>query len=161
MSNPCILSLAALRASLEVYNETTMEAIRTKSVQLTGYLERLLRTAFLLGGDGADVSPRPQPPFEIITPHDPEQRGAQLSLLFLPGLMMPVFNHLAGQGVVVDERKPDVIRVAPLPLVNSFEDCWQFVRALERALGDVRGHRGDTEASAVEQAARAMGAASL
>ena len=160
MSNPCILSLAALRASLEVYNETTMEVIRAKSVQLTGYLEHLLLTAFLLGRDGGD-SPLPQPPFEIITPRDPEQRGAQLSLLFLPGLMMPVFNHLASQGVVVDERKPDVIRVAPLPLVNSFEDCWQFVRALERALDHVGGHCGDTEASAVEQAARAMGATSL
>lgn len=153
MSNPCILSLTALRASLEVYNETTMEAIRAKSVQLTGYLEHLLRTVFLLCGDGGD-SPRSRPPFDIITPRDPEQRGAQLSLLFRPGLMMPVFDHLAGQGVVVDERKPDVIRVAPLPLVNSFEDCWRFVRALECAL-DAVGHHGDPETSAVEHAARA------
>ena len=101
-----------------------MTSLRTKSVHLTGYMEHLLLSAF----PGADA------PFKIITPGDPQQRGAQLSLLFREGLMLPVFASLEAEGVVVDERKPDVIRVAPVPLYNSYEDCWRFVDALKRAV---------------------------
>jgi len=123
LSNPCILSITALRASLEVFSMTSMKELRNRSVKLTGYLENLLIEAF---PDGRV--------FTIITPGDINQRGAQLSLLFRPGLMMKVFNKLATEGVVVDERKPDVIRVAPTPLYNTYVDCWTFVDTLKRAV---------------------------
>jgi kynureninase len=123
LSNPCILSITALRASLEVFSMTSMKELRNRSMKLTGYLEHLLIKTF---PDGRV--------FTIITPGDMNQRGAQLSLLFKPGLMMKVFNKLAAKGVVVDERKPDVIRVAPTPLYNTYVDCWTFVDTLKRAV---------------------------
>lgn len=138
LSNPSILSLTALRASLEVYASTSMTAIRTKSLHLTGYMEHLL--------DGV-----PDAPWEIITPRDPQQRGAQLSLLFNAGVMLPVLRFLEERGVVVDERKPDVIRVAPLPLYNKYEEVWEFVQILKEAIEHVRKH-GETQAEAVLEA---------
>ncbi|KAI5782736.1 pyridoxal phosphate-dependent transferase [Geopyxis carbonaria] len=130
LSNPSILALTALRASLSVYAETTMTAVRTKSEHITGYLEHLLHTLLTTHSSTAA-------PFRIITPADPRQRGAQLSLLFREGLMMPVFKKLESEGVVVDERKPDVIRVAPVPLYTRFEDVWVFVDVLRRAIEEV------------------------
>lgn len=131
VSNPSIMALTALRASLSVFAETSMSQLRTKSVHLTGYLEHLLQKEF----------PVPTAPFTIITPGNPQHRGAQLSLLFLEGLMLPVYKRLEEEGVVVDDRKPDVIRVAPIPLYNTFEDCWRFVDVLKRAVAEVEGSR--------------------
>lgn len=125
LSNPSILDLTALLASLALFSSATMPALRTKSVLLTGYLEHLLNSQF------STFSPKP---FTILTPFDPNARGAQLSLLFSEGLMMLVFDALLENGVVVDERKPDVIRVAPCPLYNSFSDVWQFVQELRGAV---------------------------
>ncbi|EHL01642.1 putative Kynureninase 1 [Glarea lozoyensis 74030] len=72
--------------------------------------------------------------FKILTPSDPEQRGAQLSLQLVPGLLHVVMRELVLRSVVVDERQPDVVRVAPAPLFNSFEDCWVFVDAFAQAI---------------------------
>ena len=136
VSNPCITSLAALRASLSVFNETSMTALRTKSLALTGFLEHLLQESFPVLGSQ---------PFKIITPGDPKQRGSQLSLLFKEGLMTGVFERLSREGIVVDERKPDVIRVAPLPMFNTYADCWRFVDALKRAVVAVEKEKVEVE----------------
>lgn len=128
VSNPSVLNVIALQASLSVYSETNMQAIRTKSLQLTAYLEHLLEAEF-----------KGQELFRIITPRDPQQRGAQLSLKFREGVMMPVFKVLDREGVTVDERKPDVLRVAPKAMYNSFADVWGFVDVLKKAVKEVVG----------------------
>jgi kynureninase len=125
LSNPSIFDITSLNASLEVFAMAGgMEPIRTKSVKITGYLETLL-----LKMDGFL-----QKRFEIITPKEQEHRGAQLSLKLESGLLDVVMKELEERGVVVDERRPDVIRVAPAPLYNSYEDCWAFVQAFAEAL---------------------------
>ena len=72
-------------------------------------------------------------PYQIITPRDPAERGAQLSIRLAPGLLDNVMSVLKEQGVIVDERKPDVVRVAPAPLYNSYMDVWRFVEMFGRA----------------------------
>jgi kynureninase len=117
LSNAPILSMAALRASLALFDEAGLENLRKKSVKLTAYLEYLL----------ADVYDKV--PIRVITPSDPEQRGCQLSLLTLEN-GKALFDKLMAQGVIVDWREPNVIRMAPVPLYNSFEDVWRFVQVL-------------------------------
>lgn len=103
-----------------------MAAIHEKSKQLTGYLE------WLLNQHTSDDSQRN---FTILTPSNAEERGAQLSLKFAKeGLLAHVMQELTENGVVLDERKPDVIRVAPAPLFNSYLDVWHFVQLFQRAL---------------------------
>lgn len=117
LSNPPILSLAAIRASLDVFREAgCMRLLREKSQHLTGYLEWLLTEE--LGGK-----------IELITPRDPDQRGCQLSLIVTGDAYSgkALFEHLEATGVTSDWREPNVIRVAPAPLYNSFEDCHRFV----------------------------------
>ena len=101
-----------------------MGPLRERSKMLTGKLEALLRQSkFFVPPEQA--SARRHPGFTIITPTDPESRGAQLSLLFLPrgtGIMGRVFTGLKEWGVIGDSRKPDVIRLAPIPLYNTEED---------------------------------------
>jgi kynureninase len=123
LSNPPILSLAAIRASLDVFTEAGgMEPLREKSVRLTGYLEWLLR-----GEIGQAV--------EILTPADPNRRGCQLSLRVKSRASgRSVFERLEASGVTCDWREPDVIRVAPVPLYNRFEDVWRFVEILRGAV---------------------------
>ncbi|WEW59085.1 Kynureninase (L-kynurenine hydrolase) [Emydomyces testavorans] len=121
LSNPSMLDMSAVMASLEVFNKATMPALRKKSIQLTGYLEHLLRNS------PSDVRPDGEP-FSIITPSDPHARGAQLSVLLKPGLLDSVFGQLVDSGIILDQRKPDVIRVAPAPLYNTFADVWDFVQ---------------------------------
>ncbi|KAL2872482.1 kynureninase [Aspergillus lucknowensis] len=118
VSNPSVLDLNALAASLELFNRTSMNEIRQKSLKITGYLEHLLLKYPL---DGL-----PEKPFSIITPSNPSERGAQLSLRLAPGLLDSVLETLEDHAVVIDERKPDVIRVAPAPLYNTYEDVWRF-----------------------------------
>lgn len=96
-----------------------MAEIRKKSLDLTGYLEHLLLKYPL------DAAPEDKP-FSIFTPSNPAERGAQLSLRLGPGLLDSVLEVLEENGVVIDERKPDVIRVAPAPLYNTYADVWQF-----------------------------------
>ncbi len=120
LSNPPILPLASLRASLEIFEEAGMPALRQKSIQLTGYLEYLL-----------DQLSHER--IEIITPKDPQQRGCQLSIMVRDS-DKKLFDDLMASGVVVDWREPDVIRVAPAPLYNSFQDAWKFVDRLNHLI---------------------------
>ena len=101
-----------------------MSALRQRSLKLTNYLETLL--------DGIDG--RNPGKFTLISPRAPERRGAQLSIRLTPGLLEPVLEHLENEGVVIDERKPDVIRVAPAPLYNTFIDIWNFCQVFEASL---------------------------
>ena len=123
LSNPPILSLAAIRASLDVFMEAGgMEPLREKSLRLTGYLEWLLAREI---GDAV----------EILTPSDPRRRGCQLSLRVKSNASgRTVFERLEASGVTCDWREPDVIRVAPVPLYNRFEEVHRFVEILRGAL---------------------------
>lgn len=96
-----------------------MKEIRQKSVNITGYLEHLL-LKYPLDASAADK------PFTIITPSNPAERGAQLSIRLQPGLLDRILHSLEENGVVIDERKPDVIRVAPAPLYNTYAEVWEF-----------------------------------
>ncbi|MGE0754519.1 MAG: kynureninase [Alphaproteobacteria bacterium] len=122
LSNPPILSLAAVKASLEIFYEVGMERLRAKSLRLTGYMEFLLDS---IGGDH----------FTILTPGDEAQRGCQLSIL-MHNNGRAVFDTLTEAGVICDWREPDCIRVAPVPLYNSFADVHEFARLLAEALGE-------------------------
>lgn len=101
-----------------------MSELRNKSVQLTAYLE------YLLLKDSSDETRQ----FQIITPSDPQARGAQLSLLLKPGLLQKVAQKLQEASIVCDKREPGVIRVAPAPLYNTFSEVWMFVEQLKAAL---------------------------
>lgn len=116
MSNAPVFNMVAHRASLDIYDKTSMEVLREKSLRLTAYLEFLLRQLTNLS-------------FEIITPSEPERRGAQLSLLFGKD-GRAVFDALTQAGVIADWREPNVIRIAPVPLYNSFEDAYRFYEVL-------------------------------
>ncbi|MCJ1243191.1 Kynureninase (L-kynurenine hydrolase) [Trapelia coarctata] len=124
VGNPSALAQTAVIASLEVFAQTSMEAIRAKSFKLTGFLENLLLQPPNQGTSN---------PYHIITPPNPKERGAQLSVRLEPGMLKGVMNELEAAGVVVDERKPDVIRVAPAPLYNTFTEVWQFVKIFREA----------------------------
>ena len=119
LSNPPILAMAPLAASLEIFGEAGMAALRTKSVALTGYLE------WLLARPGARR-------FEVITPNDPAARGCQLSLRVLDE-PKGALAALEAAGVVADHRPPDVIRLAPVPLYNTFHEVWRLARILSGA----------------------------
>ncbi len=121
LSNPPILSLAAIKASLDIFGEVGIEVLRKKSVELTGYLENLLKE--LLASE-----------VEIITPKNPEERGCQLSLQLVSGYGKQVFKAITKRGVIADWREPNVIRIAPAPLYNSFEDVFKFVSILKEEL---------------------------
>lgn len=132
LSNPSILDITSLSASLEVFELAGGVApLREKSLKLTAFLEELLN----------DMSAEDRAQFRILTPSDPEQRGAQLSIILSSGLLDTVMSELEARGVIVDERKPDVIRVAPAPLYNTFEDCVSFVEAFAWALAAGRSQK--------------------
>lgn len=120
LSNPPILSMAAIRASLDVFNEAGFDNLRQKSERLTGYLERLLDE---LNDDR----------IQIITPRNKEERGCQLSIQ-VRDANKEVHTRLTQAGVISDWREPDVIRVAPTPLYNNFEDVFKFVQRLQEVL---------------------------
>lgn len=116
LSNPSILAMAPLRASLELFDRAGMDALREKSVRLTGYLEYLLRTA---AADRVD----------IVTPSDPEARGCQLSLRVREGAH-GVQRDLEARGIVCDFREPDILRVAPVPMYTTYHDVWTLASVL-------------------------------
>jgi kynureninase len=120
LSNPSILSLAALRSSMHIFEKAGIERLRAKSEKLTGYLEFLLNQ----GRPGY---------FQIITPSDPAARGAQLSIR-LKTAGRSVWGRLADAGIVCDWREPDIIRVAPVPLYNSFLDAHVFAEKFFEAI---------------------------
>lgn len=116
ISNPPILAAAPLLASLAIFDEAGMEALRVKSIKLTGYLEYLLDRI-----EGRR--------FEIITPREPGARGCQLSVLVHDD-PRGLFKSLLEKNIVVDFREPNVIRIAPVPLYNTFHEVWRFAEAL-------------------------------
>jgi kynureninase len=124
LSNPPILPLAALRASLELFDAAGMAALRRKSERLTGYLE------FLLGL-------LPPGACEVLTPKEPERRGCQLSIK-LRGDKRRLQRRLESAGIVCDFREPDVLRAAPVPLYNRFADVLRLYRALDRHARETR-----------------------
>ncbi len=118
LSNPSILSLAALRASLEIFDEAGIKNLCQKSRLLTGYLE------FLVDQIGMDT-------ITTITPRNESERGCQLSLVVKRNGRR-VYQKLSAAGVICDWREPDVIRVAPVPLYNSFTDVYRFWEILKK-----------------------------
>ncbi len=120
LSNPPILSLAAVKASLEIFDKIGMDALREKSLKLTGYLESQLDAI----GSNA---------FSVMTPRDTKQRGCQLSIVVKKDGRR-VFDALTANGIICDWREPDCIRIAPVPLYNSFEDAHRFVEIFRSAL---------------------------
>lgn len=156
VSNPSILDITSVMASLEIFSkvcqwecqdqgkEQGISILRQKSVRLTQYLENGLK----------NMAKYREKLFYIITPSDLEKRGAQLSLKLQPGLLGAVMREFEERGIVVDERQPDVIRVAPVPLYNSFEDCWLFIEAFSEALEvAVRMKNGEIETKATKKLA--------
>lgn len=120
LSNPPILSMAAIKASLDIFGEVGIEALNEKSKKLTRYFE------FLLKQLGEDT-------IRIITPEDPKERGCQLSIQ-VKNADKNLFDKLTKSGVIADWREPDVIRCAPVPLYNSFEDVYRMVENLKSIL---------------------------
>jgi kynureninase len=120
LSNPPILSMAAIKAALDLFNEVGMNKLREKSIKLTGYLEFLIK-----GLNHAQI--------EIITPSDSNQRGCQLSIQ-VKNANKDLHKKLTEQHVITDWREPDVIRCAPVPFYNSFEDVFRMVEILKTLL---------------------------
>jgi kynureninase len=123
VSNAPVFSMAVHRVALEQFDRAGIARLRAKSEQLTGYL------AFII----AEVAKDTDTDLEVITPNDPAQRGCQLSVL-AHGHGKALFNRLTERGVVADWREPNVIRVAPVPMYNSFEDVHRFGEILKAAL---------------------------
>ncbi len=121
LSNPPIVSMACLRASMDIFDEAGIANLRERSIALTGYLE------FLLDHAGSTK-------FEIITPREPHRRGAQLSLRIKHG-GRTICDRLCEGGVHCDWREPDILRVAPMPLYNSYIDIFRFVERFTALLG--------------------------
>lgn len=119
LSNPPVLALAPLRASLALFRQAGMARLRAKSLALTGWL------AQRIGEDLGEV-------LDIVTPLAPQRRGAQLSLRVRAGrdAGRALFGHLMAQGVIGDWREPDVIRIAPAPLYNRYTDALRFLDAV-------------------------------
>jgi kynureninase len=124
VSNHPLLGMVPLQASFAQFAAVGLPALRERSIALTGWLETLLETRL---GDR----------IEILTPRDPEARGAQLSVRLrgTQGGGRALFDRMLARGLTCDWREPDVIRLAPAPLYNSYEDCWQAVALVEGELG--------------------------
>ncbi|MFQ5629674.1 MAG: kynureninase, partial [bacterium] len=120
ISNPPIIQMAALRAAMDIFDEVGMAKLRAKSVRLTGYLEYLINRI-----KNNNIA--------IITPQNEEERGAQLSLR-IDQNGKSVFDKLISRGVVCDWREPNVIRLAPAPLYNTFMDVYRFAEILREAV---------------------------
>jgi kynureninase len=118
VSNPPILSMAPVRASLALFDAAGMAALREKCQRLASYLLYLLDRL-------------PAGRFEVVTPRDPERRGSQLSLL-VHDRPRELVKALEAAGVVCDFREPNVVRVAPVPLYNTYQDVWTFADVLSR-----------------------------
>jgi kynureninase len=122
LSNPPILSMAAIKASLDMFNEVGMDALREKSKKLTGYFEFLINQ---LKNDK----------IKIITPLNPEERGCQLSIQ-VKDADKSLHHKLTHANIITDWREPDVIRCAPTPLYNTFEDVYKMVEKLKEILNE-------------------------
>jgi kynureninase len=116
MSNAPVFNMVAHNAALDIFEKAGIDNLRQKSIHLTGYMEYLLQQITHL-------------PFEIITPSEPSRRGCQLSMLFAEK-GKEVFDALTQNGIVADWREPNVIRIAPVPLYNTYEDCYRLYEVL-------------------------------
>ncbi|QNR25293.1 kynureninase [Croceimicrobium hydrocarbonivorans] len=125
LSNAPVMAMAPLLASLELYEEVGMTALREKSLKLTAYLQAVIEDASRESGQN----------IRIITPKDAKRRGCQISIS-VPGKGKAAFKKLSEAGVIADWREPDVIRLAPVPLYNSFEDVYRFGQLLKEHLRD-------------------------
>lgn len=120
LSNTPIFSLVPVKVSMDMFLEAGMDRLREKSLKLTGYLE------FLLNSLGTDA-------FRFITPTDPAQRGAQMSIVVKED-GRKVFDRIQEAGVICDWREPDCIRIAPAPIYNNFSDVYRFSGIFAKAL---------------------------
>ncbi|KAH9861727.1 Kynureninase 2 [Plenodomus biglobosus] len=127
-SNPSIVDLTCLSGSLSVFEKTSMADLRSRSLLLTAYAEHLLTQIASRNIKNGDF------PFKIITPSDPNSRGAQLSVLLTEDIFEEASAELERNGVICDKRKPGIIRVAPVPMYNTFGDVCRFMQILEDAL---------------------------
>lgn len=125
LSNAPVLGMAAHLASLEIFHEAGMDRIGEKRDLMTGFLEHVIEDVSRRNADRCT--------FEIITPKDKAKRGAQLSIL-AHGQGKTLFDALTEEGVIADWREPNVIRIAPAPLYNNFEDCFRFGQYLEKSI---------------------------
>ena len=125
ISNPPVILLDIHLASIEIFKKIGLDNLFIKSKSLTKFLYKGL----------TDIS-NYQNYFRILTPKDPQRRGAQLSLYFLEKSEM-IFEKLNNR-FVIDYRKPNVLRIAPVPLYNSYEEVYKFVKELERILNDIK-----------------------
>lgn len=125
LSNAPILGMAAHLASLDIFEEAGMDRIGEKRDVLTAYLEFVI--------DDISERNKDRASFELITPRNKKKRGAQLSIQ-AKGQGKALFDELTRLGVIADWREPNVIRIAPAPLYNSFEDCYWFGERLEKAI---------------------------
>ncbi len=121
VSSPAILSTAALQGSLELMEEIGIEAIRSRSLRLTGYLLEVIDQL----GQGRGL--------KVVTPRCPERRGGHIAISHRDG--EELCRSLAARGIVVDFRHPDIVRIAPSPLYSSFTDVWRVAMALDEILG--------------------------
>jgi kynureninase len=120
MSTPPTLAIAPLKASLAIFDEIGMDQLRKKSIDLTDYLHFLLKQI-----ESHEIS--------VITPDDPKQRGCQLSVA-IRNADKSIYHFLLEKNVMLDWREPNVIRVSPTPLYNSYKDVWNFVQILKKGL---------------------------
>lgn len=125
LSNAPVLGMAAHLASLDIFEEAGMERIGEKRDLMTAYMEFVI--------DDISEKNKERCTFELITPRDKTKRGAQLSIM-AKGQGKALFDALSAEGVVADWREPNVIRIAPAPLYNSYEDCYWFGQLLEKAI---------------------------
>lgn len=121
MSNAPVMNMVGHKAALDIFERTSMKILREKSLELSSYLYFLLKEIKHLS-------------FTIITPEEPERRGAQISMLFHKN-GKAIFQELTEHGVIADWREPNVIRIAPVPLYNSFEDVFHFYELLNNIQG--------------------------
>jgi len=112
--------MAPLRASMDLFEQAGFARLRAKSEALTGYLEALL-------------SAIPSSPVRVLTPSNPAERGCQLSL-YIAGKGRAVHDALRAKGILTDYREPDVVRMAPTPMYNSYGDVWQTANAMREVL---------------------------
>ncbi|MDW5323622.1 kynureninase [Plantactinospora sp. KLBMP9567] len=125
ISNPPVLAMAPMRSALAIFAQVGMPALRARSERLTGYLEGLLDQL------------TPSRPLTLLTPREPGRRGCQLSVRIGRGGAAALTKRLSQEyGVLVDDREPDVIRLAPVPLYSTYHDCWRAAEALARLVDE-------------------------
>jgi kynureninase len=151
LSNPPIMALTPVRVSLEIFDKVGMSALREKSQKMATYLRGLVEQVAAVNkapsSDAAKpAAPSPAEPREgglvkFITPSEPSARGCQLSIAVKVGEPRALHKALSVAGVVCDFREPDVVRVAAVPLYNSYHDCWRFASILGSAIEKLGGGR--------------------